>query len=172
MSATRSSSAGASWLKSGTFWRMAVTDTIAGPGARAGGWRLVCGGGKLTSWRGRCQFGAVVAACCQLVVPVIFPLFVSFDFQSRIASSETRDSPQISAGDRTMRLRQHFRHELHRARDPCRGLRQVPPLLHRQAETHGYGRAGGAVPPEVPGRQGLRLTHGGPTPPGDRKSVV
>src|SRR5205814_9096214 len=39
---------------------------------------------------------------------------------------------------------------------------------HRQAEADGYGRARGALPPEIRDGEGPRLTRGGPTPPGAR----
>src|SRR5438094_593803 len=55
---------------------------------------------------------------------------------------ETRDSPHVSAGHRAVRVRQQLRHALDRAPDPRRSLRQVPPVLHRQAEAGGHGRAG------------------------------
>src|SRR5882762_8092443 len=83
-------------------------------------------------------------------------------------SSETRDSPYLSAGYRAVRVRQQLCHALHHARDSCRGLRQVPPVLHGQAKAHGHGRASGAFPPEIRDREGRRLTRGGPTPPGAR----
>src|SRR5437899_1082705 len=83
---------------------------------------------------------------------------------------ETRDSPHVPAGHGPVRVRQQLHHALDRTPDSRRSLRQVPPVFHRQAEARGHGRAGGAVPPEIRGvnRQGRRLSHGGPTPPGAR----
>src|SRR5438270_685259 len=67
-----------------------------------------------------------------------------------------------------MRVRQQLRDALHGPRDSRRGLRQMPPVLHRQAEADGHGRAGGAFPPEIRDGEGRRVTRGGPTPPGAR----
>src|SRR5437879_344863 len=69
-----------------------------------------------------------------------------------------------------MRVRQQLRHALHHARDSCRGVRQVPPVLHRQAEADGYGRAGGAFPPEIRDRLADLLTPADPLD--DRDAIV
>src|SRR2546429_6493522 len=126
------------------------------------------GVGKLTYKLSRCQFGAPPVSCRQLATPVIFPHFWSVDFQSRIVCCETRNSPCLPPSGRAVRLRQHLRDALHGARDSRRSVRQVPPVLHRQAEADGYGRARGALPPEIRDGEGRRLTRGGPTPPGAR----
>src|SRR5699024_12731357 len=46
---------------------------------------------------------------------------------------------------------QHLHHPQHedRRRDPCRGLQQLPPLLHRQAEDHGHRWSRGPLPEAV-----------------------
>src|SRR2546422_3239230 len=109
-----------------------------------------------------------VASCRQLMTPVIFPDFVSSEHLARIQCSETRDSPRLPARPSPVRLRKQLRDAVHGTRDPRRNLRQVPPVLHREAEAPGYGRARGAVPPEIRHGQNSRLMHGGPTPPGAR----
>jgi len=60
-----------------------------------------------------------------------------------------------------VRVRQQLRHALHHARDSCRGLRQVPPVLHRQQKL--MDTAGGwSVSARIRDREGRRLTRGGP----------
>src|SRR5439155_14869710 len=90
--------------------------------------------GKLTYKRSRCQFGAPPGACRQLMAPVIFPHFWSVDFQSRLVCCETRKPPRLPPSDRALRLRQQLRDAPYGAGDSRRSLRQVPPVLHRQAE--------------------------------------
>src|SRR5664279_57783 len=49
-------------------------------------------------------------------------------------SNETRDSPQVSAGPRALRLRRTMDDRLDEERASCRDLLKVPSLLHGQAE--------------------------------------
>src|SRR3989454_12215082 len=116
ISVTRSSSAGSSWLKSGTFRRIAVVDT--------GGSSLKderFSGGKLTRLRGRCQIGARCAPCRQVTAPVIFPRSCRRHTRLEDSASETRDSSCLSARHRAVRLRQQLRSEEHTSelQSPC-----------------------------------------------------
>src|SRR5213594_306445 len=63
--------------------------------------------------------------------------------------SETRNSPEISAGDGAVRVWEQLCHALDDACNPRRSVRQLPSLLHRQAEAARYRRPRGALPPEV-----------------------
>src|SRR5436309_15044184 len=101
---------------------------------------------------------------CQLY----FRPSTSSDIYARIQCIEIRYSPRLSARSSAVRLREQLRDAVHGARDPRRNLRQVPPVLHREAETPGYGRARGAVPPEIRHGEDRQLIDGGPTPPGAR----
>src|SRR2546428_654490 len=129
-------------------------------------------GGKLTRFRGRCQIGARCAPCRQVTAPVIFPPSYRRHTRLEDSTSETRDSSCLSAGHRAVRLRQQLRDALHDPRHPRGDLRQVPPLLHGEAEARGHGRTRGAVPPEVREGNGRGLSRGGPTPPGARAGLV
>src|SRR2546425_6530159 len=116
-STTRCRSAAESWLNSGTFCSTSAADT-------------------------RTAYAACVAVsieakrkpCSQVGALIIFPHFVPSDNSGKDVCSETRDSPQIPAGDRAVRMRQHVCHALDHARDSRRSLRQLPPVLYGQAE--------------------------------------
>src|SRR5947208_1581560 len=102
------------------------------------------------------------------MTPVRFPDFESSEHLARIQCSETRESPRLPARPSPVRLRKQLRDAVHDTRDPRRNLRQVPPVLHREAEAPGHRGARGAVPPEIRDGQDSELMHGGPTPPGAR----
>src|SRR3989441_889818 len=125
-------------------------------------------GASLRGYEAGVKFGARCAPCRQVTAPVIFPRSCRRHTRLEDSASETRDSSCLSAGHRTVRLRQQLRDALHDPRHPRGDLRQVPPLLHGEAEAHGHGRTRGAVPPEVREGNGRGLSRGGPTPPGAR----
>src|ERR671931_1027311 len=119
---------------------MAVTDTMRFPGPWGGG------RASLRLRGARRKTSALPPTCGASYIS-------AFDVGSLLCEDvelETRDSPHVSAGHRAVRLRQQLCDALHGPRDSRRGVRPVPPLLHRQAEAGGYGGAGGALPPEVP----------------------
>src|SRR4030042_10293 len=62
---------------------------------------------------------------------------------------EGQDTSEVRESRGPLRLRQHVRDAQHRRFDPRGNLLDVPPVLHRQAEVHGYRRGGRAVPEKV-----------------------
>src|SRR2546428_7758553 len=131
-STTRCRSAAESWLKSGTFCSTSAADT-----------RTLYAVSQPVS--NEADVEALPPSSCASYISALRSVRQS----GKDVCSETRNSPEIPAGDRPMRVWQHVRHALDDAHDSRGSLRQVSSLLHWQAEAPRHRGPRGALPPEV-----------------------
>src|SRR5437868_1743976 len=74
--------------------------------------------------------------------------------------NEDRHPPRIRPRDRDLQLWEHVPDAVDEARAARRDLLELPPVLYGQAEAHGHGRPGGALPEEARARRARQAPDG------------